>query len=90
MKSETANVKLVVYDVLGKEQTLMLGSKMLAFTLCQIPVIYIKSDMNKIIVTLRDGSEQVLDGSTLAAPFSTSVFQRDDSILKIHVLLKLL
>jgi len=78
------------YDIENKEQTLMLGENMLAFTVCQIPVIYIKSDMEKVIVTLRDGSEKVLDGLVLPAPYSAHVFERNDQIIKIHVLMKLL
>ena len=78
------------YDVENKEQNLMLSENMLAFTMCQVPVIYIKSDMNKIIVTLRDGSEKVLEGRVLPEPYSTQVFERNNKIIKIHVLMKLL
>jgi hypothetical protein len=78
------------YDVENKKQTLMLGENMLAFTLCQVPVIYIKSDMDKMIITLRDGSEKVLDGSLLPASYSSQLFQRNNHIIKIHVLMKLL
>ena len=78
------------YDVENKEQTLMLGENMLVFTLCQVPVIYIKSDMDKVIVTLRDGSEKVLDGCKLPKEYSSQVFERNNSIIKIHVLMKLL
>ena len=78
------------YDVENKEQNLMLSENMLAFTMCQVPVIYIKSDMNKIIVTLRDGSEKVLEDRVLPEPYSTQVFERNNKIIKIHVLMKLL
>jgi len=74
------------YDISGKEQSLMLSTGMLALTLCQVPVIYINSDENKIIVTRRDGSEEILDGPNLPKDLSASIFQRDDTILKLHVL----
>jgi hypothetical protein len=78
------------FDVENKRQTLMLSENMMAFTICQVPVIYIKSDMEKMIVTFRDGHEKVLDGLTLPASYSSHVFERDNKIIKIHVLLKLL
>lgn len=78
------------YDVKNNKQTLMLEENMLAFTICQVPVIYIRSDMEKIIVTLRDGSEKVLDGSVLPASYASQIFERSNKIIKIHVLMKLL
>ncbi len=75
------------YDVNGKPQTLMLNAGMLAFTICQVPVIYIKAKRRKIVITKRDGSEEEIDGHEIDASLSKSIFQREDRIWKIQVLI---
>ena len=78
------------YDVNGKQQTLMLNAGMLAFTICQVPVIYINAKGRKIIITKRDGSEEEIAGHEMDTSLSKSIFQREDRIWKIQVLIDIL
>ncbi len=74
------------YDVDGAPKTLMLNPGMLCFTICQIPVIYILADNQKIIVTRKNGTEKEINGLNLGASLSNAIFQRDGRIWKIQVL----
>ena len=75
------------YDVKGAYQTLMLNPGMLAFTFCQVPVVYIISKEEKIILTKNDGSEEEIEGLVLNEALSKMIFQRDGNISKIKVLI---
>lgn len=59
----------------------------LAFTLCQIPVVYRLGEDSEanIKLLLRDGSLQNIDGMKLNAELSADVFSRNGSIRAIHV-----
>jgi hypothetical protein len=74
------------YDVNGKQQTMMLNQGMLAFTICQVPVIYIIGNKQKIIVTMRDGTEKEMEGLEIDSSLSRSIFQREDKIWKVVVM----
>ncbi|MGD8781344.1 MAG: hypothetical protein PVH88_20565 [Ignavibacteria bacterium] len=76
------------YDVNGKYQTLMLNPGMLAFTFCQVPVVYIKSDEQKVIITKEDGVEEEIDGLLLDKTMSKMIFERVGRMTKIKVLIK--
>jgi hypothetical protein len=75
------------YDVNGRYQTLMLNPGMLAFTLCQVPVVYIISKADKIIVTKKDNSEEEIDGHVMSQVFSKMIFKRENNITRIKVLI---
>lgn len=75
------------YDVNNKKQSMMLSRDMLAFTFCQVPIIYIISPEKKVIVTLQDGSEKEMKGSGIDAALSRSIFQRDNKVKLIRVML---
>ncbi|MFC1569156.1 hypothetical protein ACFL4L_02870 [bacterium] len=76
------------FDVHGKAQSLMLSHDTLAFTLCQVPIIYIKANENKIHILKTDGSEQEIHHRTLDLAFSQSIFERRGGIQKINVFFK--
>jgi hypothetical protein len=75
------------YDLKGVYQSLMLNPGMLAFTLCQIPVIYILSEEKKIILTRKDVVEEEIEGLTLEQNISKLIFERKEQITKIKVLI---
>jgi hypothetical protein len=75
------------YDVMGNLQSEMLNKDMLAFTICQVPVIYIIANKEKIIVTKKDGTEEEIDGIEMRPSISESIFRREDRIRKIQVLI---
>jgi len=73
------------YDVNNKLQTIPLNKGMLAFTICQVPVIYISGDKERIIITMRDGAQEQIEGHEMGAAPSESIFQRKDLIQKVQV-----
>ena len=75
------------YDINGRQQTLMLNPEMLAFTLCQVPVVYIISKTAKVILTKIDGMEEEIDGSVIGKSLSKMIFQRKNAITRITVLI---
>jgi hypothetical protein len=74
------------FDVNSKHQTLMLNPGMLAFTICQVPIIYILAREEKIIITFSDNSEVELEGFILSAGMSKMIFNRENKIVKVKVL----
>jgi len=71
-------------DVAGAEQELALEAGSLAFTVCQVPVVYKCAKRNSIKVVRQD-SVQDFDGQALDVATSTEVFQRRQSVLRIEV-----
>ena len=57
----------------------------LCFTYCQVPVLYRKSNENKLRVYLADESIQELEGISLGQDFSQEVFERTDKVRRIEV-----
>jgi len=68
-------------------QLLTLSPAALAFTWCQVPVIYRLDDENKpgIVVAWDDGEESSLDGLALPADISTELFQRSHRVRRLTV-----
>jgi hypothetical protein len=75
------------YDVAGNENILKPGAGSLAFTLCQVPVVYRIAPENKIEITRRDGTETV-SSHTLGREASRAVFRRTGEVVKLTVFLK--
>lgn len=55
----------------------------LAFTVCQVPVIYHLDEAPRLAVTTSDGSVRRLAGDTLDEAASAAVFQRDGTVRRI-------
>ncbi|MGB3607951.1 hypothetical protein [Psychroserpens sp.] len=66
-----------------KEIELHKGS--LAFTYCQVPIIYIKGHDNGIVVNHSDGSEAIISSLILDATTSDAIFNRSGLVTKITV-----
>lgn len=66
-------------------QTLNLEKESLAFTVCQVPVIYKIASSNQIEVHHANGSKAVFDTSALSLEDSKKVFQRTGEIVQIAV-----
>jgi len=71
-------------DVAATEQALALEAGSLAFTVCQVPVVYKRALRNSIKVVRQD-SVQDFDGQALDVVTSTEIFQRRHSVLRIEV-----
>jgi hypothetical protein len=83
----TEPTDFLYYDVNGARGTLKLQLGMLAFTICQVPVVYILSEASNLVITNQDGSviesrELIIDKS-----LSSVIFERRNIIQKIEVFL---
>jgi len=69
----------------GEEQILQLEKESLAFTYCQIPVVYHRSDRKEIRIHLSDGTAVKVSGLNLGPEHSKQVFERSGAIDRIEV-----
>ncbi|WP_372593839.1 hypothetical protein [Actinotalea sp.] len=74
-------------DVAGKEQVLEMPAGSLAFTFCQVPVLYRRGGELGITLDLADGSSAVVDGPALPEEISAEVFRRTGAVRAIRVTL---
>jgi hypothetical protein len=76
-------------DIEGEWQELTVPKSGLAFTWCQVPLVYRLDDSAKAAVTvhLDDGSQQTLDELALPAGLSAELFMRSGRILRIELVL---
>jgi hypothetical protein len=72
-------------DVAGEPQSIDLPVGSLAFTFCQVPVVYHHSDRSEVVVDLADGTQVELTEGSLAADLSARVFQRLGDVVRITV-----
>jgi hypothetical protein len=70
--------------VAGIEQELALEAGSLAFTVCQVPVVYKRAAQSSIKVVRQDSVED-FDGQALDVATSTEIFQRRQSLVRIEV-----
>ena len=75
------------YDTNGDKLSIQLPKDSLAFTYCQVPVVYYKSNENKIIVNMGN-KKMELDALFLDAEISKSIFNRSGAVSKIEIYLK--
>jgi len=57
----------------------------LAFTVCQVPIIYSLSDKENIRVSYMDNSDKTIEGHELDIESSESIFNRTNLIKAIYV-----
>jgi hypothetical protein len=76
------------FDLGGKHQSITLEPGTLAFTYCQVPVIYRRSRDRKIILSFSDGGNQHIAGDTIDGNQSAAVFRKDGKISRIEVWLE--
>ena len=74
------------YQVNEHKSTISIQSNQLAFTYCQVPIVYEKGDLVGIEVVLSTGEKVKYDGDKLTKEYSQSLFHRDGSIQKIKVI----
>ncbi|MGB7979650.1 MAG: hypothetical protein WCF36_02530 [Candidatus Nanopelagicales bacterium] len=72
-------------DVLGNAGQVELSAGCLAFTFCQVPVVYHLAQSSSVAVRLADGSVVDCPGARIGAELSASVFQRRGEVDRIEV-----
>ena len=74
------------YDVEGKPAEIDLSAGSLAFTFCQVPVVYERVDGEGWVrVVLDDGSKTTRPGGSLDEELSREIFGRTGRVASIHV-----
>ena len=77
------------YDLAGVKQRLLLKPGELAFTYCQVPVVFWRAGANSLTLFFADGSKQLRAELRLDAKISRSLFERSGQIERIEACLKL-
>ena len=73
------------YDIHQKMQRIKLQKGSLAFTICQVPVIYIKGSEPSITTEFRDGKTRKTKGKVLDYETTQTIFKRSDKVKTIIV-----
>jgi len=81
----TAPRVFIYQDLKGEKKSLQLDKDTLAFTYCQVPMIYHQSEEQKIVLLMQDGSIQEMLGNTLGKELSSGIFDRSGEILQVDV-----
>jgi hypothetical protein len=71
-------------DLEGRWQTLSLPADSLAFTICQVPVVYRLAAEPRLLVIRSDGSHLAIPGLRLDPKLSRAVFDRTQEIRQIE------
>lgn len=83
----TAKAVFQYYDALGASRSLRLPAGSLAFTYCQVPILYRQGAKAAIVVFLRSGKRLQPAGMCLDAALSRSIFHRTGEVARIEVTL---
>ena len=73
------------FNLKGEKQQIVLQPGQLAFTVCQVPVVYGTSQEDKIAVVFADGKKEFIAGHTVGKANSAKIFQRTSEIVLIEV-----
>jgi hypothetical protein len=74
-------------DVYGQDQSIELPAGLLAYTFCQVPVVYIAADEKRIEVRYADGRLHRVTGGDLDIETSQHILRRDGRIKQLTVYL---
>ncbi len=77
------------FSVQNQNCAIALEAGSLAYTFCQVPVVYHNSPENRIILTNRDGEPLQFDGLTIDNKNSREIFNRTGLVMQIDVFLSL-
>ncbi len=72
-------------DLEDKPYSITLEKGSLAFTVCQVPIIYKISDTNEIEVNFKNGKTETFSSFTLSDELSQKIFQRTGEIIHVTV-----
>ncbi len=77
------------FDTAGNEQAIDLNEGSLAFTFCQVPIVYSLGNTGpRVTVTLNNGQTEPLEGNILSEQLSRAVFGRYAEVSRIDVTLR--
>ncbi len=73
------------YDVNNQQQSIALDAGTLAFTMCQVPFVFVLANEKSVFVTGSDGRENEMTAYEIGAALSRSIFQRDGNVKQVRV-----
>ncbi|MDC1434475.1 hypothetical protein N8147_02880, partial [Flavobacteriaceae bacterium] len=73
------------YTVLGKKNNIPLDKGTLAFTYCQVPVLYKKGAASSINIGFTSEESLTIEGSSLTPEISSQLFNRTNEVQQIEV-----
>jgi hypothetical protein len=82
------DTEAVFIQIDGTKKIITLEKGSLAFTVCQVPIIYIKSTANQIEIFYKNGTINRVNSLELDEENSRKIFQRTAEIVKIKVSIK--
>ena len=77
--------QFVYYNVIGEKKNIELTKDSLAFTYCQVPIIYHLGNNRQLTIEYTDGTKKNIEGTGLSRNITQLLFNRDHSIEKIRV-----
>jgi hypothetical protein len=81
----TTSGEATFFDVHGRRVALALAPKSLAFTVCQVPVVYEVGEEATLEITLSDGRVIKKAGNALDRTWSEAIFKRTGEVARIAV-----
>jgi hypothetical protein len=76
------------YDLKGKRQQISLTAGQLAFTYCQVPVVYTFWDNEQLWVSFKNGQRRSFKNKVIDKQTSALIFGRTDEITRIDLVIK--
>ncbi len=73
------------YDIEGHLRSVDIEKNELAFTYCQLPIIYNKGDNSEMLLIFEDGERQLIEGAILPEKLSLEIFERSGLLELIRV-----
>lgn len=68
----------------GRQFTIPLREDQLAYSFCQVPVIYTKADKSNVVVEMDSGQQEYIEGHTLPVGLSQEIFNRTGRVKSIR------
>lgn len=84
----TAVSEFNYFDLEGNEKALTVQAQQLAFTYCQVPIVYQKDTKDCIKITFVSGETLVIEGNTIHPIVSAKLFERTGEVEVIEVTFK--
>jgi hypothetical protein len=69
----------------GTEKTIIIEKNSLAFTVCQVPIVYKKANSNALHLFFKNGTEEIIPALELDAENSKKIFDRTGEIITVKV-----
>jgi hypothetical protein len=71
--------------VTGQDAAIVLTENQLAFTYCQVPIIYQIATENSVTVCMQNGAQETSNGLVLSQELSAAIFKRNNTVAKVVV-----